>query len=234
MRNISATIRRPTVHYRTLGEHFDPFPSPKGAAPHALATFLPHSVAQGCRAARSGNTSAPFRRPTVPRSTPGEHFCHYPSPNSALPHARGTLRPVSVTQGCRAARSGNISATIRRPTVHYRTLGEHFDPFPSPKGAAPHARGTFLPLSVARWCISARPGNTSATIHRPTVPRRTPGRHLRPFPSPGRAGQGKRTGMAEYGGRTGGGAGPESGPGQGKGRGQEKAKGRERGRAQIE
>ncbi len=149
----------------------------------------------------------------VLRGTLGEHFGPIPSPNGALPHARATLRPVSVAQGCRAARPGNTSATIRRPTVHYRTLGEHFDPFPSPKGAAPHARGTFLPLSVARWCITTRLGDTYAQFRRPRVPRRTPGRHLRPFPSPGRAGQGKRTGMAEYGGRTGGGAGPESGAG---------------------
>ena len=147
-------------------------------APHAWATLLPVSVAQWCCAARSGNTSAPFRRPRVPRRTPGEHFCHYPSPNSALPHARGTLRPVSVTQGCRVARPGNISATIRRPMVHYHTLGRHLRPIPSPKGAASHARATPTPVSVA-----------------------------------GEAGQGKRTGMAEYGGRTGGGAGPESGAG---------------------
>ena len=230
------------VPHFTLGEHFGPVPSPNSTTTHARGTLPPNSVAQGGRAARSGNISARFRRPRVPRRTPGEHFCPIPLPNSTAPHTRGTLLPRSVAQRCRVARPGNTSATIRRPTVHYRTLGEHFDPFPSPKGAAPHARGTFLPLSVARWCISARPGNTSATIRRPTVPRRTPGRHLRPFPSPGRAGQGKRTGMAEYGGRTGGGAGPESGRGLDRGldRGLEKAKGqarereRARGRAQIE
>ena len=93
--------------------------------------------------------SAPFRRPTVYLSTLGEHFCTYPSPNSALPHARGTLRPVSVTQGCRAARSGNISASIRRPMVYLSTPGEHFCTYPSPDGAAPHARATLTPVSVA-------------------------------------------------------------------------------------
>ena len=92
-----------------------------------------------------------------------------------------------------------------------RTLGEHFDPFPSPNGAASHARGTLPPVSVAQGCRAARLRNTYAQFRRPRVPRRTPGRHLRPFPSPGRAGQGKRTGRSEYGGRTGGGAGGRDG-----------------------
>ena len=117
--------------HRTLGRHFRPFPSPNvaaphargtlrpvpspnGAAAHARGTLLPRSVAQRCRGARSGNTSAPFRRPTVPRSTLREHFCHYPSPNGALPHARGTLKPVYVAQRCRGARSGDTYARFRR------------------------------------------------------------------------------------------------------------------------
>ena len=29
-------------------------------------------------------------------STPGEHFCTYPSPDGAAPHVRATLTPVSV------------------------------------------------------------------------------------------------------------------------------------------
>ena len=29
-------------------------------------------------------------------STPGEHFCTYPSPDGAAPHARATPTPVSV------------------------------------------------------------------------------------------------------------------------------------------
>ena len=199
------------MHYRTLGEHFDPFPSPKGAAPHAQGTFLPLSVAQQCITARSGNTSTRFRHPTGPRRTLGEHFCHYPSPNGALPHARGTVRPVSVAQGCITARLGDTYARFRRPTVPRRTPGEHFCHYPSPDSALPHVWATLTPHSVAQRCRVARSGNISATIRRPTVPRRTPGEHFCPIPSPGRAGQGKRTGRSEYGGRTGGGAGGRAG-----------------------
>ena len=168
----------------TLGEHFCPIPLPNSTAPHTRGTLLPLSVAQRGITARSGNTSTRFRRPTVPRRTLGEHLCHYPSPNGALPHARGTLRHVSVAQGCRAARPGDTYVQFRLLTAPRRTPERHFRPFPSPNGAAPHARATPTPVSVA-----------------------------------GEGGHGKRTGMAEYGGRTGGGAGPESGPGAGKGTG---------------
>ena len=150
----------------TLGEHFGPVPSPKSTTPHTRGTLPPNSVAQGGRAARSGNISARFRRPRVPRRTPGEHFCPIPLPNSTAPHTRGTFLPLSVAQRCISARPGNTSATIRRPTGHYRTLGEHFRPFPSPKGAAAHALGTLLPHSVAQRCRAARPGDTYARFRR--------------------------------------------------------------------
>ena len=153
----------------TLREHFRPFPSPKGAASHARGTFLPLSVAQQCITARSGNTSTRFRHPRVPRRTPGEHFCHYPSPDGA---------------------PGNTYAPFRRLTAPRRTPGEHFGPVPSPNGASQHARATLQPHSVAQRGITARSGNISATIRRPTAHYRTPGRHLRPFPSPGRSGTG--------------------------------------------
>ena len=120
----------------------------------------------------------------VPRRTLGEHFCPIPLPNSTAPHTRGTLLPRSVAQRCRVARSGNISATIRRPTVPRRTLREHFRPFPSPKGAAPHARATLTLVSVAQRCRIARSGNTSARFRSPRVPRRTLGEHFCPIPSP--------------------------------------------------
>ena len=182
--NTSAPFRRPMVPRRTPGRHLRPFPSPNGAAPHAQGTFLPLSVTQRGITTRSGDISAPFRRLTAPRRTPGRHLRPIPSPSGAAAHARGTLLPRSVAQRCRVARSGNTSATIRRPTGHYRTLGEHLSPFPSPNGAAAHARGTLLPRSVAQRCRVARSGNTSATIRRPTGHYRTLGEHLSPFPSP--------------------------------------------------
>ena len=137
------------VPRRTPGRHLRPFPSPNGAAPHAQGTFLPLSVTQRGITTRSGDISAPFRRLTAPRRTPGRHLRPIPSPSGAAAHARGTLTSNSVAQRCRVARSGNTSATIRRPTGHYRTLGEHLSPFPSPNGAAAHARATLTPVSVA-------------------------------------------------------------------------------------
>ena len=164
-----------------------------------------------------GNTSAPIRRPTVHFRTPGEHLCPIPSPNSTAPHARGTLLPRSVAQWCRAARPGDTYARFRRPRVPHRTPGEHFCHYPSPDGALPHARATLTPNSVAQRCRAARSGNTSVPFRRLTAPRRTPGEHFCPIPSPGRAGQGKRTGRSEYGGRTGGGAGGRERHGDGDG-----------------
>ena len=182
--NTSAPFRRPTVYLSTLGEHFCTYPSPDGAAPHTRGTLLPHSVAQRGITTRSGDISAPFRRLTAPRRTPGRHLRPIPSPSGAAAHTRGTLLPRSVAQRCRVARSGNISATIRRPTVPRRTLREHFRPFPSPKGAAPHARATLTLVSVAQRCRIARSGNTSARFRSPRVPRRTLGEHFCPIPSP--------------------------------------------------
>ena len=217
--NTSTRFRRPTVPRRTPGEHFCPIPSPNSTTTHARATLPPVSVAQGChaarsgdtyarflrptvhyhtlgrhfcpisvaqrcRAARSGNTSAPFRRPMVPRRTPGRHLRPFPSPNGAAPHARATPTPVSVAQRCRAARSGNISATIRHPTGHYHTLGRHFCPVPSPNSTTTHARATLTSNSVAQRCRGARSGNTSAPFRRPTVHYLTLGEHFCPVPSP--------------------------------------------------
>ncbi len=133
----------------TLGEYFCPIPSPNGAAPHARGTLLPLSVAQQCITARSGNTSTRFRHPRVPRRTPGEHFCHYPSPDGVSQHARGTFLNLSVARWCITTRLGDTYARFRRPRVPRRTLGKHFGHYPPPNGAAPHARATLRPVSVA-------------------------------------------------------------------------------------
>ena len=158
-------------------------------APHAWATLPSNSVAQWCCAARSGNTSAPFRRPRVPRRTPW-----------------ATFPPHSVAQRCRAARPGDTYAQFCRPAVPRRTLGEHFCPVPSPKGAAPHARGTLLPVSVAQWCRAARPGDTYARFRRRGGRGKGGGRGGRSMGDGREAGQGRSLGRG-------------LGLGQGKGRG---------------
>ena len=152
----------------TLERHLSPIPSPNGTAPHARGTFLPHSVAQRCISARSGNTSVPFRRLTAPRRTPGRHFNPVPSPNSTkthtwatltpIPspdgtatHARGTLQPRSVaseggergTDGRRGGKTGPGAepgtGTKKRSPGHHETSG-------APRGTA----ATYSP----NWCVS--------------------------------------------------------------------------------
>ena len=148
-----------------------------------------------------GDTSARFRSPRVLRRTLGEHFGPIPSPSGAAAHAQGTFPPVSVAQGCCAARSGNTSARFRRPMVHYRTPEEHFDPFPSPNGAAPHTRATLTPNSVAQRCRAARPGDTYARFRRQGGRGKGNGRGGRARGTDGRRGMARVRGGGWAGGR---------------------------------
>ena len=152
------------------------FPSPKGAALHSGATLLALFVARRCSTARSGNTSAPFRRPRVQHGTLGKHFSAFSSPESAARHTWATLSSVFVARECSTACSGNTSApfrrprvqgrmtqgsrglfgneihTFRRPRVQHGMLGRHFRAFSSPESAARYARATLQLLSVAQGC----------------------------------------------------------------------------------
>ena len=92
--------------------HFRPFPPPKGAARHSPVTLPTLSVAQGCHATLSGDTSAPFRRPRVPRNTLRRHFRPFPLPKGAAQHSPATLPPLSAAQGCRAMRQENYSNSL--------------------------------------------------------------------------------------------------------------------------
>ena len=58
-------LRRSRVQHGTLERHFHTFSLPKSAARLSWATLSYIFVAQGCSTARSGNTSARFRRPKV-------------------------------------------------------------------------------------------------------------------------------------------------------------------------
>ena len=109
---------------------------------HSPATLPPLSVAQGCRATLSGDTSDPFRCPRVPRDTPQQHFRPFPPPKGATRHSPVTLPTLSAAQGCRATLSGDTSAPFRCPRVPRDTLRRHFRPFPPPKGAAQCVRRT--------------------------------------------------------------------------------------------
>ena len=96
----------------TPQQHFRPFPPPKGAVRHSPVTLSSLSVAQGCRATLSGDTSDPFRRPRVPRDTLRRHFRPFPPPKGATRHSPVTLPPLSAAQGCRAMRQENYSNSL--------------------------------------------------------------------------------------------------------------------------
>ena len=81
-------------------------------ARHSPATLPPLSVAQGCRATLSGDTSDPFRCPRVPRDTPRRHFRPFPPPKGAARHSPVTLPTLSAAQGCRAMRQENYSNSL--------------------------------------------------------------------------------------------------------------------------
>ena len=108
----SVPFRRPRVPRDTPRRHFRPFPPPKGAARHSPVTLSSLSVAQGCHATLPGGTSAPFRRPRVPRDTPRRHFRPFPLPNGAARHSPVTLPTLSAAQGCRAMRQENYSNSL--------------------------------------------------------------------------------------------------------------------------
>ena len=90
----SAPFRCPRGPRNTLRRHFRPFPPPKGAAQHSPVTLSSLSVAQGCHATLSGDTSVPFRCPRVPRDTPQQHFRPFPLPKGAAQCVRRTIQTV--------------------------------------------------------------------------------------------------------------------------------------------
>ncbi len=110
--SVTARHSPATLPGDTPRRHFRPFPPPKGAARHSPVTLSSLSVAQGCHATLPGGTSAPFRRPRVPRDTPRRHFRPFPLPNGAARHSPVTLPPLSAAQGCRAMRQENYSNSL--------------------------------------------------------------------------------------------------------------------------
>ena len=99
------------------------------------------------RATLSGDTSAPFRRPRVPRDTPRQHFRPFPLPKGAARHSPATLSSLSVAQGCRATLSGDTSDPFRRPRVTAR-----------------HSPATLPTLSAAQGCRAMRQENYSNSL----------------------------------------------------------------------
>ena len=81
------------------------------------------NVAQGCRAALTGNGKGQKCRPKVPGGTHGQREGAKTSPKGAGRHSRATGRDINVAQGYRAALTGNRKGLKRRPRVSPGTHG---------------------------------------------------------------------------------------------------------------
>ena len=91
--------------------------SPKGAGRYSRATGRGENVAQGYRAALTGNGKGHKCRLRVPGGTHGLREGAKTSPKGAGRHSRATGRGINVAQGCRPALTGNGKGHKRRPRV---------------------------------------------------------------------------------------------------------------------
>ena len=97
--------------------------SPKGAGRYSRATGRGENVAQGCRAALTGNGKGHKRRPRVQGGTHRQQKGAETSPKGVARHSRATGRDINVAQGYRAALTGYEKGRKRRPRVPGGTHG---------------------------------------------------------------------------------------------------------------
>ena len=96
----------------------------KRAALHPRATKMYESVAQGSRAAPSGDDKARKRCPREPCCTLGRRRCTKVSLKRAVLHPRATIKHESVAQESRAVPSGDDKARKCCPREPCCTLGQ--------------------------------------------------------------------------------------------------------------
>ena len=125
---------RPRVPDGTHGLREGAKMSPKGVGRYSQATEMGINVAQGCRAALTGNgkgrnVAQRCRaaltgngmghkcRPRVQGGTHGQREGAKTSPKGAGRHSRATGRGINVAQGYRAALTGNRKGLKRSPRV---------------------------------------------------------------------------------------------------------------------
>ena len=149
--------------------------SPKGAGRHSRATGRGENVAQGCRAALTGNGKGHKCRPRVQGGTHGLREGAKTSPKGAGRHSRATGRGENVAQGCRAALTGNGKGHKRRPRVQGGTHRQQKGAETSPKGVARHSRATGRDINVAQGCRTVLTGNRKGHKRSPRVPDGTHG-----------------------------------------------------------
>ena len=143
--------------------------SPKGAGRHSRATGWDIKVAQGYRAALTGNGKGHKGRPRVSPGTHRQRKGAEMSPKGAGRHSRATGRGENVAQRCRAALTGNGMGHKRRPRVQGGTHRQQKGAETSPKGVARHSRATGRDINVAQGCRAALTGNGMGHKRRPRV-----------------------------------------------------------------
>ena len=115
---------RPRVPDGTHGLREGAKTSPKGAGRHSRATGRDINVAQGYRAALTGNRKGLKRRPRVSPGTHGQREGAETSPKDVARHSRATGRDINVAQGCRTVLTGNRKGHKRSPRVPDGTHGQ--------------------------------------------------------------------------------------------------------------
>ena len=122
--------------------------SPKRAVLHPRATKMYESVAQGSRAAPSGDEDVRKCCSSVPCCTLERRRCTKVLPKRAVLHPRATKMYESVAQACRAAPSGDEKVRKCCPSVPC-TLGRRRCTKVSPKRAVLHSWATISVVFVA-------------------------------------------------------------------------------------
>lgn len=112
----------------------------KRAVLHPRATIKYESVAQGSRAAPSGNEDVRKCRSSVPCCTLGRRRCTEVSLKRAVLHPRATIKHESVAQESRAALLGNDKCGFRCRRVSF--IHTSFCPAPLGNGKARKSRLT--------------------------------------------------------------------------------------------
>ena len=138
---------RSSVPCCTLGRRRCTKVLPKGAVLHPRATIKYESVAQGSRAAPSGDNKARKRCPREPCCTLGRRRCTKVSLKRAVLHPRATKMYESVAQESRAAPSGDDKCGFSLPKGFLHpyvilpcALGQREGAEESPDCAARHLR----------------------------------------------------------------------------------------------
>ena len=131
---------RSSVPRCTLGRRRCTKVSLKRAVLHPRATIKYESVAQGSRAAPSGDNKVRKCCPREPCCTLGRRRCTKVSLKRAVLHPRATIKHESVAQESRAAPSGNDKYGFRRRRVSF--IHTSFCPAPLGNGKARKSRLT--------------------------------------------------------------------------------------------